>query len=373
MDVDKQTAMGDLLWPAPALKWEAESEGMVPDVAVSCNMADSWNGGSAIQLAFTEKEAKPNVAYRSFYTPIQTLSVTAQKCYIASIIYKVAHDVGDVDLDVTLTVRPRDTSSTTEVKVSPGSIKTTNISNNWTQATIQFVITGMPPSTISVDSKLGLILTTVSNDTTPPFALTILLGQMNVYATPATTTEPNYPRILWADHTTTTIVVSPKIPDLPTSLIKETKKELTTITWEPATCLAPVGAVTITSPDDPTCAWAPEPPLKKQWFPGFLYYNIYAAEPEAIFHSLPKVYTWLNRDLKSVDTKTGIAWIGTSGADGAIGKGMLEFTFDKTQLPVELRDLTTLRVYVQGVLETGEVLSWQNCVYVDVEYSHGKV
>jgi len=33
-----------------------------------------------------------------------------------------------------------------------------------------------------------------------------------------------------------------------------------------------------------------------------------------------------------------------------------------------LRDLTILRVFVQGVLETGEVLSWENSAYVDVQF-----
>lgn len=61
-------------------------------------------------------------------------------------------------------------------------------------------------------------------------------------------------------------------------------------------------------------------------------------------------------------------WIGTSGADGSVGKGRLEFSFDRTQLPAVLRDLTILRVFVQGVLETGEVLSWENSAYVDVQF-----
>lgn len=54
--------------------------------------------------------------------------------------------------------------------------------------------------------------------------------------------------------------------------------------------------------------------------------------------------------------------------DGSVGKGRLEFSFDRTQLPAALRDLTTLRVFVQGVLETGQVLSWENSAYVDVQF-----
>jgi mannosyl-glycoprotein endo-beta-N-acetylglucosaminidase len=386
MDVDKQTTMGDLLWPAPTLKWEAESAGTVPDVAISLNTSDSWNSGSSIQIDFTEKEANPNLSYRSFYTPIQTLSLTAQKSYTASIIYKPNQpsDAADIDLSLTLSIRPRSTDSTAEVKITPDSLKATEISNNWTKVTVQFIITDIPRSTITVDSEIGLVIETVSNGTTPPFSLSLLLGQMNIFPTPSSTIEPNYPRILWADSTPTTITV----PD-PTPMTKEADKNnsnpptaqdttqaLTTITWMPTTSLSQVGQITITSPDDPNCAWTPQPPLESQWFPGMLYCNIYAAEPGAAIRAFAKARTTTTVAASSGEKKqrileapgSGMIWLGTSGADGSVGKGKSEFSFDRTQLSAELKDLTTLRVFVQGVLETGEVLSWENSAFVDVQY-----
>ncbi|KXN88355.1 Cytosolic endo-beta-N-acetylglucosaminidase [Leucoagaricus sp. SymC.cos] len=365
MDVDKQTAMGDLLWPAPALKSEGDSAGTLPDVAVSANMADSWNSGSSIKLDFSGKAA-PNTGSRSFYVPVQTLSITTQKSYTASVIYKATQSTGDLDLrDVSLSVRPRNTtttSTTAEVKLTPQSVKSTAISNNWTKVTIQFTITDTPPSNISVDSEIGLIISTISNDTTVPFSLTLLLGQLNVYGTPSSTIDPNFPRVLWADFSNTTTTTTGT-------------QELTTITWIPSTSLSQVGPITITSPDDPTSAWTPQPPQENQWFPGFLYYNIYAAEPGAAIRALAKARSPSGqRSLKFLSVsgdaqeEAGMGWVGTSGADGSIGKGKLEFTFDRAQLPDELKNLTTLRVFVQGVLDTGEVLSWENCVYVDVQY-----
>ena len=197
MDVDKQTTMGDLLWPAPALQWESATIGTVPDVVVSVNMTDSWNSGSSVQLDFSEKTANPNLTNRSFYAPIQVLSLTTQRNYTASIIYKPNKSTGssDVDLDVILAIRPRDTTLRMEVKVAPESIKTSLISNNWTRVTMQFVTVEDSPTGITVDNEIGIIINTVSSETTP-FSLSLLLGQINVHATPSATIEPNFPRIL---------------------------------------------------------------------------------------------------------------------------------------------------------------------------------
>ncbi|KAF5363866.1 hypothetical protein D9756_001085 [Leucocoprinus leucothites] len=377
LDVDKQTSMGDLLWPAPALKWEADSTGTVPDVAASVNMADSWNSGTSIQLDFTEKAASPNQPHHAFYTPIQTLSITTQKSYTASIIYKPNQpsSAADMDLEVNLSVRPRDTSSTAQVKLTPESVKTTEISNNWVKVTIEFVITETPLTTITVDSEIGLIITAVSNDTTPPFSYSILLGQMNVYPTPSSTIEPNFPRVLWADFTSTKAVVpsTAKKTQASSSSIKtqDTTVPLTTITWILSTSLSQVGNINITSPDDPHCAWTPQPPLEQLWFPGFLYCNIFAADPGDAIRSSTKVRGSEKQHVfKNMldQPEPGMIWIGTSGADGSIGKGKLDFSFDRNQLPAGLKNLSTLRVFVQGVLETGEVLAWENCAYVDVQF-----
>ncbi|KAL9712325.1 hypothetical protein Ac2012v2_003562 [Leucoagaricus gongylophorus] len=374
MDVDKQTTMGDLLWPAPALQWESATIGTVPDVVVSVNMTDSWNSGSSVQLDFSEKTANPNLTNRSFYAPIQVLSLTTQRNYTASIIYKPNKSTGssDVDLDVILAIRPRDTTLRMEVKVAPESIKTSLISNNWTRVTMQFVTVEDSPTGITVDNEIGIIINTVSSETTP-FSLSLLLGQINVHATPSATIEPNFPRILCAEFTTTTMTVANSKSSIQPSnaSTENTTLNLTTISWTPSTSLSQVGPININSPDDPNCVWTPEPPFKNQWFPGFLYYNIFAAEPGAAIRALAKVRRGggsSRQHVLSDHSESGMIWIGTSGADGSVGKGRLEFSFDRTQLPAVLRDLTILRVFVQGVLETGEVLSWENSAYVDVQF-----
>jgi len=260
------------------------------------------------------------------------------------------------------------------MQVAPESIKTSLISNNWIKVTVQFVAVEASPTGSTVDSEIGIIINTVSNDTAP-FSLSILLGQINVHATPSPTIDPNFPRILWAESTTTTtttttVANSDKSSNANT---EDTTLSLTTISWTPSTSLTQVGPINVNSPDDPNCVWTPEPPFKNQWFPGFLYYNIFAAEPGAAIRALAKVRgggSPRQHVLKNLSDQPepGMIWIGTSGADGSVGKGRLQFSFDRTQLPAALRDLTTLRVFVQGVLETGQVLSWENSAYVDVQF-----
>lgn len=381
-DIDKQTTMGDLLWPRPALKWQADSEGTVPDVAVSVNMDDAWNGGSSIKLDFTETAVNETLASRSFWVPIQSVSLTTQKIYTATIVYKPVSN-SDLDLDVALTFQSlqpggADTSSVPSVTITPNSTKSTEITNDWTKVTIQFTITDTLPTIVSVDMAVGLVVSTVSNNTSLPFALSLLLGQVNIFATPSPTTDPNTPRILWVDFQPLTVEITPapKEPEqargVPGGGQKQitgpTTKDLTSITWQPATSLQAVGPITITSPDDPTTPWTPQPPLSQDWFPGFLYYNIYASAPDAAVRFRGQGRYDHKQKIMKLEVETGMFWVGTSGADGAVGKGKLQFTFDRTQLPVELRDLTKIRVFVQGVLETGEILDWGKCAYVDVQF-----
>lgn len=378
MDVDKQTTMGDLLWPIPALKLEDNSEGMIPDVAVSVDMTDSWNSGTSIRLVFTDKEINSDYSIRSFSIPIQSLTITTQKSYTASIVYKVSSDsTNTFGLTTALSVVPLQTGGTFSqeqvhamtCKVAPNSITTTELTNDWVKSTMEFIITDMPPNIVSVDCSIGLTLT-ITSDHVSPFPLTLLLGQLNVHTTPSSTIQPNFPRILWSDYSKSTVQIS-----------DGSTKEVTNISWEPATSLSQVGAITITSPEDPNNAWTPQPPLEKQWWPGFVYFNIYASPLPSPTTSSGISLVQPNRQhqhlLKppspsssksTTDPAPGLMWIGTSGPDNSINKGSFQFSFDITQLPVELRNLPTLRVYVQGVLDTGEILDWDSSAYVDVTY-----
>jgi mannosyl-glycoprotein endo-beta-N-acetylglucosaminidase len=376
MDVDKQTTMGDLLWPAPALKLENNSEGTIPNVAVSVDMTDSWNSGTSVRLDFTDKEINPDFSLRSFSIPIQSLTITTQKSYTASVVYKVAPDsTTTFQLSTELSIVPLQTGGafteeqlcTIKCEIAPNSVTTTELTNNWVKSTVEFLITDMPTNIVSVDCSIGLTLT-LTSDHISPLPLTLRLGQLNVHATPSATTQPNFPRILWSDYSKSTVPVT-----------DGSTKEVTNINWLPATSLSQVGPITITSPEDPNNAWTPQPAAENQWWPGYVYFNVYASplpspttssglslvQPKDQHQYLLKSGPYSS---KGTNPAPGLTWIGTSGPDNSIHKGSFQFSFDRTQLPVELRNLPTLRVYVQGVLDTGEILDWDSSAYVDVPF-----
>ncbi|KAF8185185.1 glycoside hydrolase family 85 protein [Pholiota molesta] len=81
-DVDKQTSVGDLLWPSPNLFWDDEREDDLPMALSAFCMDDAWNGGT--------RSGFPDLAaYRPLWIPIQSLYITPQKQYIASLVYKL--------------------------------------------------------------------------------------------------------------------------------------------------------------------------------------------------------------------------------------------------------------------------------------------
>jgi mannosyl-glycoprotein endo-beta-N-acetylglucosaminidase len=103
----------------------------------------------------------------------------------------------------------------------------------------------------------------------------------------------------------------------------------------------------VKSPEDPLPAWNLQPTI--DWFPSFLYFNIYA-----------QPFTMM------VDEAV-CQWIGTSGLDGQ----RHGFDILPENLPFVAKNpaTTKVRFYVQGVKDCGEVLKWQKCAYVDVSLS----
>jgi len=135
---------------------------------------------------------------------------------------------------------------------------------------------------------LGLVIAIVSENPTEPLQLPFLLGQLNVCPhLPFTFTEED-PLVLWADFTPTP--ASSKRPIAPL---------LGTLSWEVATSFPIVTQTIIKSPEDPLPAWNIQPTI--DWFPSFLYFNIYAQ---------PFTDEW------NVGTVDKAIWIGTSGLDG---------------------------------------------------------
>ncbi len=115
LDVEKCYSIGDSLWPVPTVvcdedvKGDAPLSGAAPPTAqVSVNLSDAWNGGSSLQLSFSEPEpAKPEQAPgdRSFWVPVQSLSLTPEENYTATAAYKLDNDEKGVVVGVRLEIR----------------------------------------------------------------------------------------------------------------------------------------------------------------------------------------------------------------------------------------------------------------------------
>jgi mannosyl-glycoprotein endo-beta-N-acetylglucosaminidase len=123
-----------------------------------------------------------------------------------------------------------------------------------------------------------------------------------------------------------------------------------TLTWEVAATFMPLSNVlTLTGAEDPASAW-PIAPSAECWFPRFMYFNVYAQPHRA--------------GAAVVQKPEDAVWIGTSGYDG-LGQAHA-FAVRQANLPFDLGGVKTVSFYVQGVTDRGEVLRWDQCVFVNV-------
>ncbi|PBL01715.1 hypothetical protein ARMGADRAFT_980085 [Armillaria gallica] len=307
-DVDKQTSVGDLVWPRPIISWEGEDEEVFDgkiEAEPSICMNDAWNGGSSLRLSLTD-QGNASV-YRCIWIPVQSLALSAQTTYEATAVYKLD---AATDLDVSLSVK---SSTEGSVTITPLTGNNTTVAQGWVKLSIQFSV----PSSLS-SASIGLVIAIVTEDPSESLAVSLLLGQLNAFRAPSPSPSPS-PMILWADYSSQGA-----------------------LTWEVAASLPAAVQRPLTSPEDPVPLWDIQP----YKVPSFLYYNVYASP-----FSSP-TYTGGPEDA---------TWIGTSGYSG-----------DAKMFAVESPVKTRTRFYIQGVTEHGEVLPWERCVFVDSPVNQGK-
>ncbi|KAF8650366.1 hypothetical protein AX16_005262 [Volvariella volvacea WC 439] len=322
-DLDKQTSVGDLLWPAPALAWSSGSgTSPLPHGESSVVMADAWNGGSSVRVRLFH-----NLSFvldtQPVWVPVQSLVLTPSKTYEASIVYKVEQPTNDPNFSVAVSVkRYGQTSPNITVTPKTGPVA---LPNGWRQLVIQFstsAISGSP----KVQTAIGFVIST--SGTADSSDISLLLGQLNVYASLPSSIEVITPHLLWADFTPSTnpsakkpsgtltwgvgnalpVATDALIPRLspsdPTAtisrFIRPARYKAPATTYIPGpegqTATMPVSAV---GPEDTVSAWKLQP--SNSWFPDLLYCNIYATR----FASA-----------SPPSSPSGSTWIGTSGLDG---------------------------------------------------------
>ncbi|KAJ7057146.1 glycoside hydrolase family 85 protein [Mycena amicta] len=328
-DVEKQTSVGDMVWPLPAVAWEGSDDDVradvLPLVTPQLTLDDAWNGGSCLRLAIAAPaEAGDDAAFRCIWIPVQSVFVTAQQSYEATIVYKLEADDPNVDLDIALSVKNL-TSALDTLEVVPQANGTGPLSGGWTKLCVRFDL-----SLVSAKAALGLVVSIVTEDTSKALNMSLLLGQLNAYPASSPAVPTHTPAILWADFT------SSKAPNAPLDGV---------LSWEVAATFAPLAGVTLSGAEDPSPAWplALNPPLSETWFPRFMYFNIYA-------------------HIGAAAPPENAQWIGTSGCEKS-------FHLIQGNLPLAFVGAKAATFYVQGVDDRGHVLAWDQCVFVTVNLS----
>jgi len=257
-----------------------------------------------------------------YWLPIQSLTVTPRKGYQASIIYRVTSSTREEPkFSLSLRCFPG-SKEPCPIGIVPGPFE--GIGNVWKKLTIDFNVTDNNAAQIKV--CLGLMV-----NYSQPIDASLILGQLNVSAPfPPSYTDYNV-FIPWVDHLPTAQ------PNSPFS---------GTLTWEVSAKFPEMALVDMEQPENPGSAWNTQPTVN--WFPSFLYFNIYAQ---------PFV------DGPNMDKVDQMVWIGTSKA-GWSGRKQA-FTVLQENLPLPM-PVSKIRFYVQGVTDCGDVMKLEKCNFIDV-------
>ena len=329
-DIDKQCSLGNMVWPRPTLQWEGDDrKDRLPDASSALDLEDAWNGGNSLQLTLSGPGSDAEDAFfRCVWLPVQSLAITPKVSYEAHLIYKIDPDT-KVDLDLGLSVKllPNGTHA---VQVTPIATSRSDFPGGWTILSIQFEL---PTDHLSdILATVGLVVGFAAEDPTETYKFSLVLGQLTVFPKSPGGTSTQQPRLLWADFKS---APSPNAID----------KWSGTLTWEVATSFTPLTNVTVTTPEDPNPAWLLD--NSDIWFPSFLYFNIYIQ----------------NHASDGVVSPPGSAvFIGTTGLSGQAQA----FFVDPKSIPEETAQASGVRFLVQGVTDRGEVLKWEQCIFVDV-------
>jgi mannosyl-glycoprotein endo-beta-N-acetylglucosaminidase len=330
-DVQKQTSLGDMLWPTPMVQWsqdktQGNSESIPkPDVFVMLNMVDKvWSGGSCVALGFFAKTGHIKGNF-----PIQSFAFTPGQAYDVSLIYNIDSRYGTLVLDLTI-----NRLSTSITQISVADTKDDPLTLGWHKLATTFSVTSDHPD--DVLASIGLKLMYDSNDSGNNFDFSILLGQMNVIpvlppALDGTTTKSS---VLWADFETTTPGSATVLPS-------------GILTWDVTTFFDQSNVTTDdTTTDNTKPPWTLQNP--ESWLPKFLYFNIYA-----------QAYS---KD-GSIGGPDKAGFVGTTGLDGRANR----FFVDSNIWPDGILGASKAMLYVQGVTDHGDVLPWDRCASVTID------
>jgi len=319
-DVQKQTSLGNLIWPRPIPLREGGGEYEDQRLgSTNLDFTDAWLGGSSVKvtLRFSGDE---EAYFRHVFLPVQSVSVYPGQSYDVSFIYKT--DAPDLDLEMANAVRSLYEFELTEAT-------TVELENGWTELRVQFVLPEDRTTEIQVRSLVGIVLGFATDSPSQPCELPINIGLLSVYPSPPGPPSKlvhHKPRVLWANYLK--------------SLLK----------WEIAAYFDPIpgGTLEPQPPDNTELKWEISPAVTA--YPRFMFFNLYVEAPSmAGFYRGPEY----------------AIFIGTTGWDGRENR----FYVEDTMLPEGLKTGSgvDVRFYVQGVTDRGEILPWVDGAFVDAK------
>ena len=334
-DVDKQTSLGNCLWPKPNVNWEdIIIDENLPQTSVSLSFLDAFNGSSSvhIQLSGSGTSIKEG-SFRCFWIPVQSLTVSSNTIYEAQIVYKASCDTGEIDLALSA----KSVDSEKSITITPVAESITGcLSNGWSKATIHFQnIPSTSDSNVDYSApipiQLGLVIGSAFEDPSEIYNIDVQLGQATVFPARLPAHSPFESRLLWVD-------CSPICSSLATLCI----------TWETCVSFTTPAKLGTVDPEAPLLPWQLDrSPL---WAPKYMYFNVYMQRRDV-------------NDGGSMPSE-GLLFIGTSGTDGMDR----QFIIDRSSLPEDLR-CGPVRFYIQGLTDRGLVTPWEHCAYVDFDFS----
>jgi mannosyl-glycoprotein endo-beta-N-acetylglucosaminidase len=319
-DVQKQTSLGNLIWPRPTPLWEeAGGRGDIPLGSTSLDFTDAWLGGSSVKvtLRFSGDE---EAYFRHVWLPLQSIPIYPGQSYDISIVYKT--NAPGLDLETALAIR-----SPLEFELTEST--TVELENGWTELHVYFVLLKDFATTTEVGSVVGIIFGFATEDPSQPCELPVSIGLLSVYRSPPRPPSKlvhHKPRVLWANY----------LRNL--------------LTWEVAAYFAPIpdGTPQPQPPDNTELKWEVSPAATA--YPKFMFFNVYVeAHSTAGFYRGPE----------------HAVFIGTTGWDGRENR----FYVEDTMLPNGLKTGSgaDVRFYVQGVTDRGEILPWTDGAFAETK------
>ncbi|EAU82416.1 hypothetical protein CC1G_11102 [Coprinopsis cinerea okayama7 len=313
-DMDKQTTVGDLVWPRPKIYDLPSQNASQATLNAAFNFNDAWNGGNSLQINLTVPGGA--TTYGAYWVPIQTFTFSSRRQYEASIVYKPGLS-GKTRFDAKYEVGIRTITGEDQGKIISNT--TTEVGNGWRKVHILFEIeTPVEGGSIIVPSSIGLVIAVSNVSTTEQFEFPFLVGQITIHPHLPDRYKEFKPALLWLLFT----------PSAGTNSLDGT------LTWDVVAAIERPPPVEINNPDDAQIPWNLQP-TKQEWFPDFLYFNVYVLE------------------LLDGGGQGPPQWIGTTGYDGEKKRF---FIYDESLPPTS--GLRRFTFQIEGVLETGESTHW---------------